>query len=102
MATSDDPQNRYLRAADSLLSIHGYFAKAWVWGLTLVFVIVTIFVFNELALAGIIEQAVVEGLRPPLTIISGVGLFGMATYFSAIGLAVVGKLVAHRREGEEL
>jgi hypothetical protein len=103
MATSEEsPPNRYLRAADSLLSIHGEFAKAWVWGLTLLFVMVTIIVFNELALSGLVEQTVVEGLRLPLTLISGVGLFGMATYFSAIGLAVVGKLVAHRREGEEL
>ena len=100
MATSDDPQNRYLRAADSLLSIHAYFAKAWVWGLTLVFVMVTIFVFNELALAGLIKQATADGLRLPLTLISAIGLFGLGLYFSSIGLAVVGKLVAYRREGE--
>jgi hypothetical protein len=100
MATSDDPQNRYLSVADSLLSIHGYFAKAWVWGLTLMFAAVTILLFNELALAGIIKQATADGLRLPLTLISGVGLFGMGLYGGALTLAFVGKLVAYRRDGE--
>jgi len=100
MATSDDHENRYLRAADSLLSIHAQLAKAWVWGLTLVFVLVTIIVFNELALAGIIEQASADGLRLPLTLISAIGLFGLGLYFAAIGLGLAGKLVAYRREGE--
>jgi hypothetical protein len=74
-------------------------AEVWMWGLSFVVVALAVVTFNELHQAGMLSEAQVQGLRPALFIVVGVGMVGMTARFVTMGVGVAAAIV-ERGEAE--
>ena len=81
---------------DRLSKTADEFATYWIYGLTVVLVMLTIVVFNALHNAGLMSTQTAEGLRTPLTLVAAVGLGGFALKM----LALLSGMVALAKERE--